>query len=335
MKAISLVLCSLFALTGCMHVSPKQPPPRTSFSETSVRYPSAGTGLGAALLVPDTGGRRPALVVIQGSGNSDRSNAWARSIAESLARRGIVVLLTDKRGTGESEGHWAAVGFEELADDAIAGAAFLATMPEVDSSRIGLIGLSQGGKILPLALTRAGGQVAFGIDVSGAAVPFSEQVDHEMRNTTLRAGLGEEDADAVVALNRLAGRYILHNEWDPYAEALQAGLQSSWKPIASGFPQTADDPRWDWLRKVGAFDPLPYWRRVAQPVLVVYGRLDEKDNVPVARSVSNLEDAFRGRRAQLTLQVYDDSGHAIYEPDRAEIRSDFIELMTDWVYSRS
>ncbi len=324
-------LAVLVMLVACVHTSPAPAPVTTTFQEQSVQYSSGDVSLGAALLLPDAAGKRPAIVVIQGSGNSDRSNAWARSIAESLARRGIVTLLTDKRGNGQSGGDWKTVGFEELADDAIAGARFLTSRPEVDQSRVGFIGLSQGGKILPLALTRSN-QIAFGIGVSGAAVPFGEQIDHEMRNTTLQAGLTENDADAVVALNQLAGRYIVHGEWGPYEKALQSGLESRWRPVAAGFPQTRDDPRWEWLRKVATYDPLPYWRRVTQPVLVVYGREDEKDNVPVARSVANLEEVFGGRGDQLHIEVYEGSGHAIYEPDRPEIRSDFIALMTDWIY---
>ncbi len=327
-------LAALVMITACVHTSSAPSPVTTTFQEESVKYPSGDVSLGAALLLPDAEGKRPAIVVIQGSGNSDRSNAWARSIAESLGARGIVTLLTDKRGNGQSGGDWTTVGFEELADDAIAGASFLASRPEVDRSRVGLIGLSQGGMILPLALTRGGEIVAFGIDVSGSAVPFTEQIDHEMRNTTLQAGLSEADADAVVSLNGLAGRFIIENEWEPYENALRAGLQGPWKPVAAGFPQTRDDPRWDWLGKVATFDPLPYWRRVTQPVLVVYGEKDEDDNVPVAKSVTNLADAFRDRRELLRVEVYPESGHAIYEPDRPELRRDFVELMTEWIYSR-
>lgn len=32
-------------------------------------------------------------------------------------------------------------------------------------------------------------------------------------------------------------------------------------------------------------------------------------------------------------EVYDGSGRAIYEPDRAGLRRDFVVLMTDWIYS--
>ncbi len=147
--------------------------------------------LAAELLLPD---RQPPLagaVVLQGSGVSDRSNAWSRAIAEELARAGLAVLLTDKRGCGASGGDWRTVGFEELADDALAGVAFLASLPEVDPGRIGLVGLSQGGWVAPLAAARSP-EVAFVVDVSGAAVGYVEQSFFEMANTVRQEGLSEE-----------------------------------------------------------------------------------------------------------------------------------------------
>jgi hypothetical protein len=47
------------------------------------------------------------------------------------------VLLPDKRGCGQSQGAWTAVGFEELAGDALAGFALLGARAEVDPSESG------------------------------------------------------------------------------------------------------------------------------------------------------------------------------------------------------
>ncbi|MGH7477585.1 MAG: alpha/beta hydrolase family protein [Longimicrobiales bacterium] len=108
----------------------------------------------AGLIRPAAAGAYPAAVIIQGSGASDRANAWARSIAEVVATTGSVVLLTDKRGTGASEGDWRTTDFHELARDAFAGVAYLGRPPDVQPERIGLVGLSQGGWVAPVTAGR-------------------------------------------------------------------------------------------------------------------------------------------------------------------------------------
>lgn len=67
--------------------------------------------------------------------------------ARMLARHGYGVLLFDRRGEGESEGDPEALGW--VGDrDVKAALAFLAGRPDVDTNRIGGIGLSVGGEVL-------------------------------------------------------------------------------------------------------------------------------------------------------------------------------------------
>jgi alpha-beta hydrolase superfamily lysophospholipase len=96
---------------------------------------------------------------------------------------GFAVLNYDKRGTGESGGSYPgeAASSENLsiyADDAVAAARFLQRQPEVDRTRVGLHGGSQGGWVLPIALERAP-DLAFGILASGPAVTTSQQLEYK------------------------------------------------------------------------------------------------------------------------------------------------------------
>jgi hypothetical protein len=54
-----------------------------------VRYPSDQLTLAADLLLPARSIRVPGAVINQGSGTSDRTNRWARDIAEALVHRGL------------------------------------------------------------------------------------------------------------------------------------------------------------------------------------------------------------------------------------------------------
>lgn len=279
--------------------------------EEAVTYES-DVRLAAVLLLPEAGQPLPAAVIVHGSGGSDRSNAWARSAAELLLARGVAVLLTDKRGSGLSGGDWRSAGFEELATDALAGVAYLRSRSEIDPARVGLLGLSQGGWIVPIAAARRP-EIAFVIDLSGTSVSFAEQSYLEMSNTARQAGLSEAAVGEIVALNRAAGRFLMGGAWSDYADARAAALAGPAQPVAAGFPESRDAPVWAFLSKVVAFDPLPYWSVVDQPVFVGLGERDELDNVPVAESVRRFERIFGlvGKR-NFDIVVAPGVGHALW-----------------------
>lgn len=296
-----------------------------------VRYPSGDLTLAALFLSPEGPGPHPAAVIVQGSGDSDRTNQWSRDIAGMLVDQGLAVLLTDKRGSGASEGDWRTVGFEELAADALAGVAWLRGRPEIDPERVGLVGLSQGGWIVPVAAARA--PVAFVVDVSGASVSFAEQSFHEMANTTRQAGYDAEAVAGVLRLNRAAGEYLITGEWEPYRQARERGMATAWGEIAGGFPAEPDATIWTFIREVFRFDPMPYWLQVSEPVFVVYGGEDERDNVPVAESVRRLEFAFQSvGKTDYRILVVPGVGHGIRLEDHPHpLAPAFVEALGRWL----
>lgn len=302
--------------------------------EEDVRYASGELTLGALLLSPEGPGPHPAAVIAQGSGSSDRTNQWSRDMAEMLVDHGLAVLLTDKRGAGASEGDWRTAGFGELADDILAGVAFLRGRDDVDPDRVGLVGLSQGGWIVPIAAARA--RVAFVVNVSGAAVGFAEQSFHEMANTTRQAGFDERAVAGVLGLNREAGDYLITGDWEAYRRARERAMGTAWGAIAEGFPGSPDATIWTFLRKVFRYDPMPYWLQVTEPVFVVYGTEDERDNVPVAESVRRLEFAFGSAdKDDYEILVVPGVGHGIrLEEHPHPLHPMFVDALGRWLGER-
>jgi pimeloyl-ACP methyl ester carboxylesterase len=322
MIRLLMVLCLLAPAAAAQTNAP--------YRTEDVRYPSGRVELAALLMLPDARGPVPGAVIIQGSGRSDRTNQWARAIAEELVRAGVAVLLTDKRGSGASGGDWQTAGFDELAADALAGVALLRARDGVDPERVGLVGLSQGGWIAPLAAARSP-HVAFVIDVSGAAVSYAEQSFHEVGNTARQAGLSEAGVAEVLALNRAAGEFLVSGDRGAYERARQRAMNTGARPVAEGFP--ARDARiWAFLRKVFAYDPMPYWIVLSQPVLVVLGADDERDNVPVAASVQRLERGFAsvGKR-NARIVVIPGAGHALMDHTTHQLMPAFTSILAEWV----
>ena len=149
-------------------------------SEAELEYSNGDVRLAGVVLEPYAEGVFPGAVIIQGSGDSDRSNAWARSIAETIAGEGFAVLLTDKRGSGRSGGDWRTSSFEDLAWDTLAGVEALRRREGVQGNLVGVVGLSQGGKVAPLAATL--GRADFVISMVRSVAPMDQARFHALEN---------------------------------------------------------------------------------------------------------------------------------------------------------
>jgi dienelactone hydrolase len=123
----------------------------------------------------------PAAVIVHGSGRVGRADL--KRYVRELVPRGLAVLTYDKRGVGESGGEYRTILVDdsprllgELADDAAAALEYLRGREEIDPERVGYVGASQAGWIMPLAASRS--EAAFVVSVSGPAVTYGEEIHY-------------------------------------------------------------------------------------------------------------------------------------------------------------
>ncbi len=146
-----------------------------------------------AIDFPDTtvGGRFPAFVMVNGSGKQTKT--WNTNVTNQMVSRGFIAMRYDKRGTGFSSGDFVSVstGNSEarlplLASDVAAAIAELKKNPLVDPTRIGLVGVSQAGWIIPRTVTLSQ-DVSFTILLVGPTVSigienaYSNAAENESR----------------------------------------------------------------------------------------------------------------------------------------------------------
>jgi hypothetical protein len=164
-----------------------------------------------------------------------------------------------------------------------------------------LLGISQGGWIAPLAASMDPG-IAFVVDLCGSTVTPKQQLTYETRQTLRQQGLPGVLADAVT-------------------------------PWAAWYPRRV---RGTWWGKNGDFDPIPYWRDCGRPSLIAYGLEDAHDNVPIDDVITRVETLQRDHpELDLTLKLYEGSGHALNEPGKSNIRLDLLEYLTSWIHQKS
>jgi pimeloyl-ACP methyl ester carboxylesterase len=173
-----VVLLTIIPLLLALKSWQQTPPPPFSYNSDSVEYDNADktVHLGATLTYPKTGGPFAAAVLITGSGTQDRDETILGHhpfavIADYLTRRGYAVLRVDDRGAGLSKGDLTKPTSADFAKDVETSMAWLKTQKEIDPSRIGLIGHSEGGMIAPMIASK-NKNVAFIISLAGPADGF-------------------------------------------------------------------------------------------------------------------------------------------------------------------
>jgi pimeloyl-ACP methyl ester carboxylesterase len=304
-----------------------------------VRFSNGGTVLSGALLRPNTSARTPAVILVHGSGPQDRE--FVLPLARFLVRRGMAVLGYDKRGVGGSTGDWRTASFDDLASDVIAAHGYLQSRPDIDRERIGLLGWSQAGWIMPIAATRSRG-IAFIVSVSGAGIPAAETTIDQARNEMTARGMKPEVVGAIVGLMELQYRFARTGDrWDEYASAREK-LVARLGRAPDTFPATRDDPHWQFIRRLYFYDPAPTLRQLRVPTLAIFGELD--NNIVAEKNRAAWDNALKAAgNSDYELHVLSRANHLMLEAkvgSNAEMPSlqrfvpGYSRLVVEWLATR-
>jgi alpha/beta superfamily hydrolase len=122
--------------------------------ERIVRIDNGGRGLVGILNMPDGVATPPAVLMLHGfTGQKNELPIAKRGIglfsytAAKLAEKGIATLRIDFHGSGESAGRWEDTTFSGQIGDATLALDYLRALPDIDGTRVGVLGYSQGGLV--------------------------------------------------------------------------------------------------------------------------------------------------------------------------------------------
>lgn len=279
--------------SGVMHSAERMS--RPYYHQKELTYNNDDIALKGTLLIPNSSQIESAAVIIHGSGSSHRDNFWYLYQADYFAKKGIMILLPDKRGSGASGGKWHTASMKDFATDAIAGVRKIQELDIRDSLKLGFIGFSQGGVIAPLA-AHMFNDTDFVVNVVGSAVTFNEQLEFEIYNDVLASGVP---------------KFI-----SPIVTAAYSRRAKARRPV--------------WWRKNGDYSPTPYFDKLNIPALIVYGGKDT--NAPVESSLIKLREIQQKSGGKnITVKVYEDSGHAMGDPETGWIREEYLQFVTEWI----
>ncbi|MBN2426559.1 MAG: alpha/beta fold hydrolase [Calditrichaceae bacterium] len=289
------------------------------YNKEEVTYSSNITNLAGELKIPNLTHPLPAVILIHGSGAGTRDQL--ELISRFFVRIGYAVLTFDKQGCGESGGDWRKTGFNGLAHDVLAGVKFLKTMSCIDTNRIGLWGISQGGYVAVMA-GHMSSDVNFIISHSGPGVSPREQEKFMLNSIMERYGIIQNDRDSVLntydlmydfnksingkrtldsALVRLVKLDHLIPFLPPSSEQLTFENLYQSQPLG--------DPGW-FLHLNPDFDPLNYYRKLNCPILVIFGKNDF--TIPVKTSTQKIrEKLIQNGHNSFSIEILDSLGHGL------------------------
>ncbi|WP_437921834.1 alpha/beta hydrolase [Sphingobacterium sp. LRF_L2] len=135
---------------------------------------------GATITSPKESGKYPALVLVSGTGPQNRDCEMAgqplfAQIAAHLSGQGYIVLRMDDRGVGKTTGNYMAATTADFANDALEAVDYLKKHPQVDTSKIGLLGHSEGGAAIAIAASKSN-NISFLVSLAGLATSGLESL---------------------------------------------------------------------------------------------------------------------------------------------------------------
>ena len=248
----------------------------------------AGFELAGTLTWPKRPGLQPCVVTITGSGAQDRDGEIGivrgyrpfRQIADTLARRGIATLRLDDRGSGGSGGSFAGATSADFANDIQDALHWLRGVKDIDSTRLALLGHSEGGLIAPLVASRG----------------------ERLRAMVLMAGPSWTGQRVMQSQNAFALRRAGLN-----GTVLDSALAAAMHAVDS---LSAVEP---WIGFFAKHDPIATAKHVKSPaVLVLQGATDQQ---VLQEQAAELAAAFRsaGNR-DVTVRVLPATDH-LFLPD--------------------
>ncbi len=191
--------------------TPTKPFPYSS-EDINFNNPEANINLAGTFTKPNKLGEFQTVILISGSGPQNRDEEIMDHkpflvLSDYLTKQGYAVLRFDDRGTYASEGDFSTSTSLDFATDVEAAIDYLKTRDDVDKSKIGLIGHSEGGVIAPLVASERS-DVAFIILLAGTGVPGKTIIVDQIFEINKANGESEEYNLASTEISKLSFDYL-------------------------------------------------------------------------------------------------------------------------------
>ncbi len=285
---------------------PKEPYPYKSEDVTFENKIDSVT-LAGTLTLPENGNNFPAVVLISGSGGQDRNEELLGHkpflvLSDFLTRNGIAVLRFDDRGIAKSTGDFSKATTEDFVKDVLAGVNYLMNRKEINHSKIGLIGHSEGGMIAPMAAVDSK-DVAFIVLMAGPGISGDSILILQSELIQKAEGTPDDEIKKSIKEQReIYSMIIKSNDDEALINQLREKFNAEYSLMTEEEKSKLGDPEVylnmqiktltsPWFKFFLKYNPQPTLEKVKCPVLAIDGEHDLQ--VPAQQNLSAIEMALK------------------------------------------
>jgi hypothetical protein len=284
--------------------------------------------LAGTLTLPAKKGVFPVVILISGSGPQSRDGEFAGHklflvLADYLTRRGIGVLRYDDRGFGQSTGNFSSGTSLDFSYDVQSAIKYLKTRKDVDKTKIGLIGHSDGAMIAPMVAARSR-DVSFIVLLAGPGVPGAKLLLDRQELIEKKVGL----PDSLIKKSRNHSEQVFkiiinaRNTETAKADLMKFSREHYNDIPGYAIPHGVSKDEFiarqiemfssPWFKYLLAYDPAPVLQKVTCPVLALNG--DKDVQVLAKANLEGIKKALEaGGNTKTTIKELIGMNHAFQE----------------------
>lgn len=334
---------------------PKKPFPYRS-EDVIFENKQAEILLAGTLTMPEKAGTYPAVVLISGSGPQNRDEELMGHkpflvLSDYLTRNGIAVLRFDDRGTAASTGNFGSATSVDFATDVASAVQYLQSRPEIDKSKIGLVGHSEGGIIAPMVAGNSD-DIDFIVLLAGTGIRGDKLLLAQQELIGQASGMSPNQLGENEMISKKAFEIMVKDQSD---EELKSEVSAYMTQVFRNIPAEnipggmseqefvtaqVDQLTSPWMQYFIRYDPAPALEKVSCPVLAING---EKDlQVPPKENLEAIKAGLaKGGNTNVTTMELPGLNHLFQEADTgmlgeyAEIEQTFspkaMEVVLNWI----
>lgn len=305
--------------TSLIRKRPQTPQPPFSYKSEDITYTNkdGNISFGATITIPEGKGPFPAVVLVSGSGPQNRNgemlgHQFFAVLGDHLTKNGFVVLRYDERGVGKTTGSFSEATTADFADDASAGVDYLLSRTEVNKKKVGLIGHSEGGVVVPMVAT-ARKDIDFLVLLAAPGTKILDMMAEQNEAIVIKNGVSQESAKEFGLLYRKVISSIISAPDNTIAMQSTIQLIENWatqksKKLLTELNLASTKSRFDyidvitkqartrWFKYFLSINPVSYLQKLKCKVLALNG--DKDIQVISKANLTGISDALKKSKSK-------------------------------------
>jgi dipeptidyl aminopeptidase/acylaminoacyl peptidase len=328
--------------------------------EMEIPFKNQDLDFSGTLTLPDTLNKYPLIILITGSGPQTRDEEVFgfkvfKVLSDSLVSHGFAVYRYDDRGTGKSKGSFAKGTTMDFAEDANCALNQLYNHRFINSSKVGLLGHSEGGLMAPIVYSKSPDKVQFVILMAGTTLNGEMILRAQMQEILKAENSPKVEADLQIEAQDLMLKYAT-NKMDKdtalsymmiigekqiamMPDSVKKSIKDPKKYLTSTLKNQLKSLDGPWMKEFLTLEPKPYLSKLKCPALAVFGEKDVQ--VPAEMNKTAL-DKILSENKDLNIKsvIIKDANHLFQKAKSGGISEystldknfteDYISTIIDW-----